>query len=41
MRSFFKQYEEKQFTNLQTRFGFDSPEQCDYFYEYLGYLVKE
>jgi hypothetical protein len=40
MRAFFKQYQEKQFTNLQTRFGFTSPAQCDYFYQYLGYLVE-
>lgn len=25
---------------METRFGFTSPEQADYFYDYLGYLVK-
>lgn len=41
MRAFFKQYQEGSFANLATRFGFTSPEQCTYFYNYLNFLVKE
>jgi hypothetical protein len=40
LRAFFKGYSEGQIANLVTRFGFTGPEQCDYFYNYLNYLVK-
>lgn len=41
MRAFYKQYEEGAYSNLFTRFGFTSNEQCDQFYNYLNFLVTD
>jgi hypothetical protein len=40
VRAFMKGYLEGEYTNLQTRFGFRSPDQCAYFYDYLLFLVE-
>jgi hypothetical protein len=39
MRAFYKQYSEGAYTNVFSRFGFNSSEQADQFVLYLDYLI--
>jgi hypothetical protein len=40
IRAFMKGYLEGEYANLQTRYGFRDADQCEYFYNYLQYLIK-
>lgn len=39
MRAFYKQYSEGAYSNLYSRFGFNSSAQADVFVQYLDYLI--
>jgi hypothetical protein len=39
MRAFYKQYSEGAYSNLYSRFGFNSSAQADVFVDYLDYLI--